>query len=109
VIGTAVVVRLRRAVTGEDRNHDPIYETTRKRLRGAAAAPRSSTDMRNGGRDGAITGLTVYLPPFTDVRADDAIEVDGVTYEIDGVPGVWTNPHTGHRAGVEVPLRRADG
>lgn len=107
--GNADVVRIRRVVTGEDRNHDPIYSTTRLTIDGGVAAPRSSIDLRTGGRDGVVTGLSLCLPPGTDVVASDSFEVDGVAYEIEGAVGRWLSPFTGTDAGFEMALRRADG
>lgn len=110
MIGNATIVIVRPTAGGLDRNNDPIPGVpTRIALPGAGCAPRSSTDMRDGGRDGAITGLTVYAPAGVDVRATDSVEVDGDLYEIDGVPGHWTSPLTGWAAGVEIPLRKATG
>lgn len=109
LLGNATVVRVRREVTGQDRNNDPIYGTTNETIDGAVMAPRSSIDVRTGGRDGVITGLSLYLPPDSDVMDGDSFEVDGVAYEIDGAVGHWRSPFNGADVGLELALRRADG
>lgn len=60
-----------------------------------------------GGRDLLTVQPAVYLPAGTSIAAVDAVEVRGLTYEVDGSPNDWVNPFTGWNPGVEVRLRRA--
>ena len=57
---------------------------------------------------GLSDGLTVYVPSGTDVKAGDHIEVDGETYEINGVPRDWASP-TGRVSNIQLNLKRYSG
>lgn len=82
---------------------------TSETIDGCAVAPRSSSDIDGRGRAGVIVGLTVLFPADTVIAATDRFEIDGVLYQIEGVPGVWVSPFTGWRPGVEVALTRGAG
>jgi hypothetical protein len=73
-----------------------------------AFAPAGSVEQVQG-QDTVTTQPKVYLPPDTKLTAVDAVTVDGVTYEVDGVPELWVNPFTGHRFGIEVRLKDVTG
>lgn len=75
----------------------------------AFTAPRTSGDTDGPGRDGAVVGLTLYLPAWADVVRTDLIEVDGVRYRIDGDLADWTSPLTGWEPGLTADLARAEG
>ena len=63
------------------------------------------------------TGDVVVAQPFVrvydvdpgTVRATDAVDIDGVRYEVDGVPTNGTNPWTGWSPNVRINLRRITG
>lgn len=62
--------------------------------------------------DGQFTvlwGLTVFMPPGTDIRPTDQVVARGETYQVNGKPSIWNSPSTGHRAGIEVQLKAASG
>jgi hypothetical protein len=101
------VTLVKRVKGGPDDFGNDTWTTTMTDVRGAFA-PGSSVEQIQG-QDIVVTQPTVYLPPGTDATAIDAVQVDGLQYEIDGDPRNWVNPFTGWRAGVEVPLRRATG
>lgn len=61
------------------------------------------------GQDLLTTQPTVYLPAGTIIGAIDAVQIDGMTYEVDGSPNEWRNPFTGWGAGIEVKLKRVTG
>lgn len=66
-------------------------------------APRTSRDVRQDGRDGAITGATFYGRPDADIDATDTLlDAAGARWEVDGDIGRWG-------MGCEVPLIRATG
>ena len=68
-----------------------------------------ATTLSEDGRVlGLSDGLTVYVPSGTDVKAGDHIEVDGETYEINGVPRDWTSP-TGRVSNIQLNLKRYSG
>lgn len=55
------------------------------------------------GRQGVVAAGVLYLRPGAVVAATDRVIVRGLTFEVDGEPGVWDG------GGVEVPLRRTTG
>lgn len=108
---TGVTVTLVDRQVVRDRYGNETVTETRTDIPDCAVAPRAAAggEQVEQGRTGVIVGLTAYLPYGTDVDAADAIEINGRTYQVDGMPGSWSNPFTGTQAGVEVALRRAEG
>lgn len=108
MIGQTVTVVHRTTV--RDRYGNATVTEERADVAGCAVAPRTAQpEVFSQGRSAVIVGLAVYMPPGQLVDADDLFEVAGLTYEVDGQPGVWTSPYTGRPAGIEVALRRAEG
>lgn len=77
-------------------------------VEGCAIWPRTSSEQDQA-RSQVIVGLTVFIPPGVDVPATDKARVRGVLYEVDGDPGLYRSPLTGHASGTEVALRRVTG
>lgn len=71
-----------------------------------AVAPRYATESSDPRAPQVIVGKIVYGPPRT-LDSDDTLVIDGVTYQVDGLPGEWVNPFTGWAPGIEVPVKRA--
>lgn len=104
------IQRVRTAPGGTDQYGDPMPSTeTRTTLEDSFVAPRVSSEVTDAGRAGVIVGLTLFMPPGTDLVHSDQVDVDGVLYEVDGDAGDWTHPMTGWAAGVVAALRRVDG
>jgi hypothetical protein len=80
---------------------------------GCAVAPRDGTgtasNERLDARDTVITGLTLYAPYGTDIRATDQIRVNGELYEVDGQPGSFRSPFTASTGPVVVALELVTG
>lgn len=70
-----------------------------------AVAPRYAIESTDRRVTPLVVGKTVYGPTVA-IDSDDTLVIDGVEYEIDGLPGEWTNPFTGWDAGMEVPIKR---
>jgi hypothetical protein len=70
--------------------------------------PGTSVELVQG-EDILTTQPTVMLPPGTQVAAIDAVQVDGLVYEVDGSPNAPVNPFTGWQPGVVVKLKRVTG
>lgn len=105
-----VVTILRDAPGGFDAYGDPVTSTTtRIPVTGCAVAPRYSTEPTVRGHVGVIIGLSWYIPAGVSVLYTDRAEIAGVVYLIEGEPGAWVNPFTGHDFGFEVALKRAVG
>lgn len=106
------IVRVRG--NGLDEYGDPIAGDTRTTLSGVSVAPRSTSDISDRGRAGAVVGLSLFAPYGTDLLHTDQIEMTGEPaadglYDVDGEIGQWKNPLTGRNAGSEVALKRATG
>lgn len=105
------ITRLRGTAT-EDRYGDEVFDWSDPAeldIDGCAIAPRESAEDGADGRQAVIVGLTIYAPAGADVLPSDRLRVRGDDHEVDGEPGVWTNPWTGVTAGVEIRTRRVDG
>lgn len=98
---------------GYDPDGDPVAASGDDvTVTGCAVAPRraGTEEINDRGRSGTIVGYTVYAPLGTVVTKDDLIEWDGVTYEVEGEPGIWSSPFPGPQGGgVEIAIRRAAG
>lgn len=60
-------------------------------------------------RDTVITGLTLYAPYGTDLRATDRVRVGGAVYEVQGQPGAFASPFTGSTGPVMAALQLITG
>ena len=99
------VTRIRQQ--GRDQYGDPVGEPVPDvDIAGCGVAPRQAGEEIGQGRVAVTSGLTLYMPPGTDVLPSDRFEVRGVVYEVDGEPGDWRSPFTGWRPGMEVQLTR---
>ena len=107
--GSTVTI-LRDSSTEPDPYGDPpTSTTTRIPVPGSCVAPRYSTEPTIRGSQGVIIGKTWFVPAGTDVRYTDRAEIAGVVYLIEGDPGDWVSPYSGHDFGLEVALKRAVG
>jgi hypothetical protein len=52
------------------------------------------------------SGLTVYLPPSTDVQNNDIFVVRGIRYVLDGEPFDWRNGIGNWNPGTVIDLQR---
>jgi hypothetical protein len=108
----AEVVRLREEQTGTDRYNDPEYGTTEVELPPALFSPeRDSSELITVGRVSLSEKPTLYWHKVQpDVRADDRLRVDGVEYDVDGVPSRWNDDLGGTDVGgLVVTLKRQGG
>lgn len=106
--GQTVTV-IRRTANGTDDYGNVTYTTTSTAVAGCGVYPRNLGDITESGRDGITIGLTVHLPPGTDIRGTDSVTVGGANYRIIGDPGVWHHPMSGWRPGITVDLERVEG
>jgi len=79
------------------------------RVEGCAVWPTTSTETVEGGMDIVVLGLTLLMPPYSDVLSTDKITVRGILYTVNGEPGIHKSPLTGTRAGIEVQLKAQTG
>ena len=80
---------------------------------GCGVAPRDGTGSASNeltdARDTVISGLTLYAPYGTDIRATDKVRVGGVLYEVVGLPGSFRSPFTGSTGPVVAALELVTG
>jgi hypothetical protein len=104
-----VMVTLRSTTTGDDDGLGNTTDTVTETAWGpCAVAPRYARESTDPQVPPVIVGKVVYGPPV-DIDSDDTLVIDGVAYQVDGLPGEWTNPFTGWQPGIEVPVKRAAG
>jgi hypothetical protein len=76
----------------------------------AFVASSSSSSLRNATREQILTAKSLYVSdPDADIRAKDRIRVGGETYYVHAKPSGDTNPFTGWRPALEIPLEENDG
>jgi hypothetical protein len=101
------ITLIRRVKAALDAFGNDTWTTTTATVSGAFN-PGTSVELVQG-EDLLTTQPTVMLPPGTQVNALDAVQVDGLVYEVDGSPNSPVNPFTGWAPGVVVKLRRVTG
>ena len=101
-----VMVTIRSTVTTTDQYGDATVVVTDVPWGPCAVAPRSSSESADPSAPAVIVGATVYGPTVA-LNSDDTLVIDGVVYEVDGIPGVWESPFTGWAPGMEVAVKRA--
>lgn len=84
---------------------DPLIIT----IGGAFVASSSSAAATDANRSQLTTTKSLYCPPAADVLAGDRIVADGVTYQVPAKPSADTNPFTGWRPVLEIPLTEVAG
>lgn len=80
---------------------------------GCAVAPRDGTGAGANeivdARDTVISGLTLFAPYGTDIRATDRVRVGSDLYEVEGHSGAFRSPFTGSTGPVVVALELVTG
>lgn len=104
------VTRLRATVTVDGYGDSSVDWATPDQLPILARGiePVSSSED-NDGRQAVITGLRVYLPAGSDIRAGDRVAVRGSTWEVDGQPADWRSPMGSSLGGLVVALNQVTG
>lgn len=75
---------------------------------GCAVWPTTGTETVAGGMDVVIFGVTVYMPPGSDVLSTDTVLVRGLSYNVNGEPVSFVSPFTGTQW-LEVHLKGQTG
>ena len=99
------ITQIRQSSSGTDAYGEPIIVTTQIVLEAKVAARTGSKTV--GAAEITVTsGLTVYLPPATDIQIADIFIVRGENYVLDGEPFDWRNPFGGWTPGTVIDLQR---
>lgn len=105
-----VTVTLRSNATTIDNNGDATSTSTDTDWGPVAVAPRFAAESTDPRVPPVVVGKTFFGPAAT-INSDDVIVLDGVAYEVDGLPedytGTGRNPFTGWEPGIVVQTKRA--
>lgn len=98
-----------------DRFGDRVY-TAERVVYGCAIVPRASSGSIGSSESNTyrestvITGLTLFAPPNTGLKSSSRVtRADGTKWEVEGEPGVYTNPIGSTMEGEQVQLKRVTG
>ena len=81
-----VMVTLRTTVTTDNGLGDTTTTVTEIPWGPCAVAPRYARESADPNVPPVVVGKVVYGPQRT-IDADDTLVIDGVTYQVDGLPG----------------------
>lgn len=99
------ITQIRQSSSGTDAYGEPIIVTTEIELEAIVAARTGSKTV--GAAEITVTsGVTLYLPPNTEVRNDDIFVVRGIRYVVDGEPFDWRNGLGSWAPGTVIDLQR---
>lgn len=82
---------------------------TSHQVEGCVVYPTTSTETIAGGMDVLTFGLTVVLPPGSDILSTDTVNVDGTIYRVADEPFPYQSPLTNTQSGIEAHLTAAMG
>lgn len=105
--GEMVVVR-NRAVEGQDEYGNDKYSFTESVV-GPCAVQQSTSRENITATDQVATGMIVFMPFGTRISYLDSLLIDGIEYEVTGIPDTWTSPFSGHTAPIRVQCLRVQG
>lgn len=94
---------------GHDLYGNDQYREVTHTVSGVAIGPGAEAEDAISARQHTTGTATAYLPLLEGVTAVDAIEIDGVRWELAGEPQFYRSPLTGWRPGLVVPLERTSG
>jgi hypothetical protein len=101
------ITLITRTRSGQDTYGNDIYTESSTVVTGAFN-PGTSVELVQG-QDLLTVQPTIYLPPDVQPQAIDAVEVDGLRFDVDGDTNVWQSPFTGWQPGNVVKLKRVTG
>lgn len=100
------VQRVRRTRSGENALGQPTYTETVKNVAVCSIQPTNQSEQYTAALAGrTVTDLKITCPT-NDFQANDAVVVDGVTYEVDGQIADYTHGWHGWKPGYTIRLRR---
>ena len=110
---TVTILRSGPATSQDIYGNDVPGAVTEIPVLGCAVAPRDGTGAATNeivdARDTVISGLTLYAPYGTDIRATDRVRVGGDIYEVEGHVGTFRAPFSGSTGPVVGALELVTG
>jgi len=105
-----LVTVLRFAAGDEDVHGNPVASWSEFAvLENCAFDPGSTSEPRLAGQDRVVVEPTLYASFDAPVEPQDHVLVNGVEYEVEGVPRRWSSPFSGTAYGSVMTLRRVTG
>lgn len=89
-----------------DGRGNAVYTDERTDVPGCSIQPSSGTETDAEGRVQVTTSTTIYAPLSFPAGPVDAVEFDGLRWEVQGRPQRWDHPRLGH---VLVTVQEASG
>lgn len=105
--GTETII-VHRPSTDLDRFGDPVAVAAPRPIKRCIIVPRGIGGEENQSSNTVISGLQVFCPPGSDVKATDRVTARGLTYEVEGEPADYRTSSGVPRA-VMVNLVRVTG
>lgn len=103
------ITRVRPGTTTSRGSTVPDWNNTETAVISGCSVQPASTGLSQDGRVlGISEGLTIYLPPGSDVQEGDRIVYEGKLYTINGEPKVWQSP-TGLVSNMQINVERWSG
>jgi hypothetical protein len=102
------VTLISRTVSGQDGYGNDVYAETSTDVSPCIVQPAGSVETIQW-TDEVSTDLTVFLPFGTDIEAIDAVEINGIRYEVQGEPSNWTSPFTGRNSPEQIRVSKVTG
>lgn len=99
---------LNRVLTGRDELGNDTYSDVPVQVPGCVVQPAGSNEQTQW-TDQVSTDITVFIPYGTDVGPLDALIVNGVKYEIQGIPQQWRSPFSGHTSPLQLRASMVTG
>ena len=99
------ISQVRRSSVSTDSYGQPVFTTTTTTVSALVSARVSGTNF-DADQITVTDGLTIYLPPVTDVQDDDKFIIRSKTYEIDGEAFDWRDGLGSWTPGTVVNLQR---
>lgn len=92
---------LRRVLAEPDQYGNDTYTDAAVQVSGCVVQPAGSNEQTQF-TDQISTDITVFMPYGTDVSPLDALVINGVKYEIQGIPQQWRSPFSGHTSPIQL-------
>lgn len=102
------VTLIKRAVSGQDAYGNDVYSETPVPVYPCVVQPSGSTEFVQF-TDQVSTDLAIFMPYETDVSPTDAVEYNGIRYEIQGDVSRWQSPFSGHTSPIQMRVSKVSG
>lgn len=95
------ITLLRRVLAEPDEYGNDTYTDVPVQVPYCVVQPASSSEATQF-TEQVSTDITVFMPYGTEVSALDGLIINGVKYEIAGIPQQWLSPFSGHTSPLQV-------